>query len=157
MVAALLGLMAGVVALGLGGRSATAREHQAMLGVARELALSRLEAMRSGRGSEAVVTTVEGGVVVRGSARPAERSWTGAGVRLVGGESGVVRFYPSGRASALQMVFAGGASVSGGQGAVGSAGDRIWTIEFDPLSGAVELVRGRRTGSGFTSSEEVVR
>lgn len=140
LVLVLIGLIAAAGGVGLVSGTERVRRNRATAGVIEELAIARVEAMRSGRPVvvEARVDAREERLVVVRAGR--ERSWPAAGLRpvLEPGRAGAglsVRFAPTGRADVGEWRFAPAGVPAGGAG-------RIVVIEFDAVSGSPVLVRG---------------
>ncbi len=138
LVVVLVGGIAGVIAVGLAGRSVGAERRRAVGGLVAELATARVEAMRTGRPVEAEAWVREGRLEFESGDRR-----TGWPVRRLGfvDERGRilervgVRYQASGRADVRRWGL-----VDPGESARAAAG-RIGWIEFDAVSGAAFLRR----------------
>lgn len=130
VVVGLLAMAAALVAAGVGGSSASARQRGALEGLATELLLARIDAMRSGsdRRLDARLEADE----LRVSRPGRERTWKAGGLLgLAPREEFSARFDPSGRTSERLWRFSRDAE----------AANTLFVIEFDPVSGAPDLRR----------------
>jgi prepilin-type N-terminal cleavage/methylation domain-containing protein len=140
IVLALLAVLSGMVAAGVGAMSRTTDTRAALTAVLDALTLARIDAMRAAKSR--VVTLALADDRLRISTEPGKvRSLRAGGVVPVdesGAESVLrARFDGSGRADAEPWRLALGAP--GSKGPVRD-GVRIWRIEFDPISGAASLI-----------------
>lgn len=136
LVIVLVGLVAAVIASAMLGRSAGADRRRAVGWLVAELTTARIEAMRT---SQPVVAWIESDgdrlaltIGDRRDHRPAKGLWLAdeKGQPLTGAR---VRFQPSGRAEGRSIML----SVRQGE-AWEESGGRMGSIEFDPVSGAVQ-------------------
>lgn len=135
VVVGLLAMAAGLAAASLGGSGPAARRSAALRGVTTELAVARIEAMRTGRVVEVAVMRRGDAMIAQSSKR--ERSWPAAGL-VATAPRGEWRaeFDSSGRTTQRTWGF----SIESE-----AAGERF-VIDFDPVSGAPHLRRSSEPG-----------
>lgn len=135
VVLVILALVAAVVAPSLLRGAARGTERRQLAELVGLLSLERVEAMRATAAAEVTIETVDSRLIAHGA--KGDRVWDEWRTELagiIGGRSGRahVTFEASGRTDtrALRFVARGGS-------------DRIWTVVFDPISGAPSLREGQ--------------
>lgn len=145
IVIALVAMIAGLVLPAVGGWSRAGRAREAMLGLHGLLLTERVEAMRQASVRRVEVTMERQELVARVTDEEPRRWPVGAvtmrDARGREAEKLVAEFSATGRTTARRWVFE---QAEGSRDASGT----LWRIEFDPVSGAAEAVRGAAAGAG---------
>lgn len=130
VVLGIIAMAAGLVAANARGSSDEARRHRALEGLATELLITRIDAMRSGVPRTLDVRLQEDHMT---SDRPGRtRDWASPGLlAITPRQMFSARFEPSGRTSERLWKFT----------RTGDAANTLFVIEFDPVSGAPDLRR----------------
>ena len=140
IVLAIMGMLAGVVAVGVGRSSGIRHQRDAITNIASQLQLARVEAMKRGEQIEATITLNESGIGCGFAGREHEFPCAGLEIAAVDGQEppegwdveGVrILFEADGRTRSRVIAFAG----------AGGSDTLLPHIEFDPISGAIELGR----------------
>lgn len=130
----ILALVAAIVAPSMLRGASRGAERRQLMELVGLLSLERVEAMRATAAAEVAIEASDGRLTARG--KKGERTWDDWRTDLAGGAPGSaaasVTFEASGRTGAhpLRFVARGGS-------------DRIWTVVFDPISGAPSLKEGQ--------------
>lgn len=139
VVLALLALVVGLVLPSLGSWSRAGRARDAVFGVQAVLLTERAEAMRRAERRSVELLVDERGLSVK--AGEDQRAWDAPGLRVRDAKGAIVtrasaEFDGSGRTGARRWTIE-----------PSDGGGTLWAIEFDPVSGAAELRRGRAGSS----------